>query len=71
MTVKMRYDQDDDVLMIWFAEGKRVDHAERMGQSILHLTEHDEPILLEILNARRFIVDLVSTAITPAEAATP
>lgn len=69
--MKMRYDQEDDVLMIWFADGKVVDHAERMGQSILHLTEQDEPILLEILNARRFIVDLVSTAITPTETATP
>jgi uncharacterized protein YuzE len=68
MATKMRYDQKDDVLMIWFAEGKTVDHAELMGQSILHLTEQGEPILLEVLNARRFILELVGTAITPVDA---
>jgi hypothetical protein len=35
------------------------------------MTETGEPVLLEILNAREFVVDLVRTAITipPAEAA--
>jgi uncharacterized protein YuzE len=65
----MRYDQQDDVLMIWFAEGKQVDHAERVGQSILHVTQQGEPILLEILNARQFILDMVGTAIVPTEKA--
>lgn len=69
MNPKMRYDQEDDVLMIWFAEGKHVDHAEQVGQSILHLTQNDEPILLEILNARNFILNMVSTAIAPVESA--
>jgi hypothetical protein len=54
--------------MIWFAEGKTVDHAEQTGQSILHVTEQGEPILLEILNAHDFILDLVGAAISPAEA---
>jgi uncharacterized protein YuzE len=61
----MRYDAEDDVLMIWLAEGKTVDHAEHVGQTILHLTETGEPILLEILNARDFVADLVRTAMTP------
>lgn len=71
MTPRIRYDHEDDVLMIWFAEGKTVDHAEQTGQSILHVTEQGEPILLEILNAHDFILDLVSAAISPAEAARP
>lgn len=66
MTTRIRYDQEDDVLMIWFAEGKQVDHAERPGQSILHLTEQDKPILLEVLDARRFILDLVESVLVPA-----
>jgi len=66
---KIRYDHEDDVLMIWFAEGKTVDHAEQTGQSILHVTEQGEPVLLEILNAHDFILDLVSAAISPAETA--
>jgi uncharacterized protein YuzE len=64
----MRYDHEDDVLMIWLAEGKQVDHADHVGQSILHLTESGEPVLLEILNAREFVVDLVRTALTPSAA---
>lgn len=70
MSLKMRYDQTDDVLMIWLAEGKQVDHADQVGQSILHLTENGEPVLLEILNAREFVVELVRTAVgaSPPEA---
>ncbi|MBN2303501.1 MAG: DUF2283 domain-containing protein [Anaerolineae bacterium] len=60
-TLKMRYDHEDDVLMIWFAQGKKVDHAEQTGQSILHMTENGEPVLLEILKAREFVPELVRT----------
>jgi len=67
----MTYNREDDVLMIWFAEGLKVDHAEHVGDSILHVSERDEPILLEVLNARNFIAELVLAAleVSPAEAA--
>lgn len=52
MSQRMRYDAEDDVLMIWFAEGETVDHAEQIGKAILHVTEEGEPILLEIMDAR-------------------
>lgn len=68
MSLKMRYDHEDDVLMIWFAQGKTVDHAEQTGQSILHLTESGEPVLLEILNARDFVPELVRTVMLAAPA---
>ena len=73
MSLKMRYDSEDDVLMIWFAEDKTVDHAEHTGSSILHLSARDEPILLEILNARDIVPELVRTVMTaqPASAARP
>ena len=61
--MKMRYDREDDVLMIWLAADKKVDHAEQTGNSILHLTEAGEPVLLEVLNARQFVLDIVQTAI--------
>ena len=67
--MKMRYDQDDDVLMIWFNTDKQVYTAEQTGSSILHLTENGEPVLLEILSAREFVVDLVRTALSPSETA--
>jgi len=65
--MKMRYDHEDDVLMIWLAEGKKVDHAEQVGQSILHVTENNEPVLLEILSAREFVLEVVRTAIVPSK----
>jgi hypothetical protein len=62
----MRYDHEDDVLMIWFAQDKQIDHAEQTGHSILHLTQKGEPVLLEILNARVFVPELVRTVmVTP------
>lgn len=64
MSRKIRYDQEDDVLMVWFADHKKVDHAEQAGNSILHLTQDDEPVLLEILNAQDFVVDLVKAVMT-------
>jgi len=67
--MKMRYDHEDDVLMIWFDTDKKVYSAEQVGSSILHTTQQGEPVLLEILNAREFVVDLVRTALSPTEAA--
>ena len=66
MNPKMRYDHKDDVLMIWLAEGKTVDHADQLGSSILHVTESGEPVLLEILNAHEFVLEVVRAAITAA-----
>jgi len=57
----MRYDREDDVLMIWFTRDRQVDHAERTGQGILHVSAQGEPILLEILRAREFVPELVRT----------
>lgn len=67
----MRYDREDDVLMIWFAQDRKVDHAEKTGQAILHLSEDGQPILLEILDARDFVAELVRTAMTPTPAEAP
>ncbi len=68
--MKMRYDRDDNVLMIWLAQGLQVDHAEQTGNTILHVNEEGTPVLLEILNAQDFVLELVRTAMatTPAAA---
>lgn len=69
MKHKMQYDRDDDVLMIWFAQGLQVDHAEQAGDTILHVSENGTPILLEILNAQDFVLELVRTAMATTPAA--
>ncbi len=70
MSLEMRYDREDDVLMIWFAPEKQSDHAEQSGQSILHLTANGEPVLLEILNAQKFVPELIRTIMATQPAAT-
>jgi len=72
MKYKMRYDREDDVLMIWFDQKGQVDHAEQVGQTILHMTEQGSPILLEILDAQDFVMEVVRAAIAvePAETLT-
>lgn len=69
MYPKMRYDRDDDILMIWFAVDKQIDHAEQVGQSILHLSADGEPILLEILKAKEFVPALIRTVMEVETAA--
>ena len=63
MAARMRYDREDDILMIWLTENAQVDHAEQVGQTIVHMNEDGKPILLEVLNAQEFVLELVKTAI--------
>lgn len=69
MKHKMRYDREDDVLMIWFAEGLTVDHAEQIGDGILHVSGNGTSILLEVLNAQDFVLDLIRTTMATTAAA--
>ncbi len=52
--MKLRYDHEDDVMMIWFSQAK-VDHAEQNGDLIVHFSTNRKPVLLEILNASHFL----------------
>jgi hypothetical protein len=64
MKPTMRYDSEDDILMIWLAHGKTIDHAEQFGTTILHVSAEDEPVLLEILEARAFMLEMLGTALS-------
>jgi len=52
--MKIKYDREDDILMIETAPGK-IDHAEEMGPFIVHFTKDGKPVVLEILEASDFI----------------
>lgn len=52
--MKMRYDKEDDVLMIWFSHQK-VDYAEQEKNIIIHFSKKNKPVLLEILDASLFL----------------
>ncbi len=52
--MKMRYEKDDDVLMIWFSN-QPVDYAEQTGNVIVHFTKENKPVLMEVLDASGFL----------------
>ena len=63
---KIRYSQDEDVLLIELSENP-VDHAEEAGQLIVHLSSAGEPVLLEILDAKEFLLGSLSTVMRGAD----
>ena len=72
--MKIKYDRDADVLTMELSD-KSIDHAEEAGPMIIHLTDDNKPVLIEILDASEFLANLTKIAIkspskTVAEAGT-
>lgn len=51
---KFIYEKEDDVLNIWLSQ-KMIDYGEQEGNIIVHFTENNEPVYIEILNASDFL----------------
>lgn len=51
--MKVHYNQTEDVFMIELTR-KKVDHAYETDSMIVHVSESNEPVLLEIFNASKF-----------------
>ncbi len=62
--IDARYDKKDDVLMIFLGKGK-IDDAQQTGNMIAHLSKKGELLLLEILNASKFLKE--TSAVFPPE----
>jgi uncharacterized protein YuzE len=61
--MKVRYDREADILAIeWLPEGV-IDHAEHTGSLIAHFTADGQLVLLEILDARRFLAQVLQAAL--------
>lgn len=58
--MKVHYDKSEDILTIQLAK-KKVDDAYETGNMIVHVTESREPVLLEIFDATKFIMDINKT----------
>lgn len=50
---KISYDADADVLSMESAGRTIIDHAEEMGNLVVHFTKQNKPVLVEILEASR------------------
>lgn len=54
---KITYEQEDDVLNIWFSK-KPIDYAEQFDTSIVHYTKGGEAVYIEILNASQLLKNI-------------
>ncbi|MDH7579062.1 MAG: DUF2283 domain-containing protein [Bacillota bacterium] len=62
---RIKYSRDVDVLLVELSD-KPIDHAEEAGQVIVHFAADGEPVLLEILEARDFLLRSLSTIVKEA-----
>lgn len=67
---RIRYSKDVDALLVELSS-EPVDHAEESGQFIVHFSKTGEPVLLEILEAREFVLGSLSSLLKEAEAILP
>jgi len=67
---KIKYSKDVDAFLIDLSD-KQIDYAEEEGQTIIHVSKDGEPVLLEILDAKDFILNLLSSVVNEKEVAIP
>jgi len=67
---KIKYSKDVDTLLIELSD-KQIDYAEKEGQMIIHLSKNGEPVLLEILDAKDFILSSLSSVVKEKEVTIP
>lgn len=60
--MRVRYDREMDIAMIELSF-KKIDHAQESSNIIIHFSKDDEPVLLEILDASKFITDVTRATI--------
>ena len=52
--IKIKYDPESDVLS-WEISKKPIDNAVEMGNMIVHFSPENTPVLVEILDAKKFL----------------
>lgn len=63
---KVKYSSDADALLIELSD-KKIEYAEDQGNIIIHYTSEDEPVLLEIFDAKEFIMKSLSSMLKEKE----
>lgn len=56
---KIKYSKDVDILLIEISD-KPIDYAQEEGPIIIHFSKQGEPVLIEILEAKEFILKTLS-----------
>lgn len=55
----MHYDPEANIISWEIAEQGKIDHALEFGSFVLHVTSSGKPVLIEILDASKFIGKMV------------
>jgi len=67
---RIKYSKDVDALLVELSD-KPIDYAEEEGQIIVHFTKDGEPVLLEILDAKEFMMCSLTSLLQEKEVAIP
>ena len=67
---KISYSEDVDVLLIELSP-EPIDHAEESGPVVVHFSSAGRPVLLEVFNAREFVLGSLSSVIRQTETTLP
>ncbi|MDI6759586.1 MAG: DUF2283 domain-containing protein [Candidatus Brocadiaceae bacterium] len=67
---KIRYSKDADAILVELSD-KPIDYAEESGQVIIHFSKKGEPVLLEILDAKEFLLNSLSSLVREKEVSLP
>jgi len=65
--MKIRYDREEDILLIEVMSQGMIDHAEQVDSLIAHFTANGRLVLLEILDASRFLASTLQVALRGSE----
>jgi hypothetical protein len=67
---KVRYSKDVDALLIELST-QPVEYAEESGQFIVHFNKEGQPVILEIMDAKNFLLGSLSSLMKDTEASIP
>jgi hypothetical protein len=67
---KVRYSKDVDTLLIEISN-QTVEYAEESGQFIVHFNKQGEPVILEIMDAKNFLLGSLASLLKDTEASIP
>ena len=64
--MKVKYSKDIDALLIELSD-KKIDYAEDKGQIIIHYSNDGDPVLLEIFDAKDFVLGTLTSVVNEKE----
>ena len=68
--MKVKYSRDVDILLVWLSDDP-FDYAEESNGVITHFSAAGQPVLLEIQDAREFLLSSLTSLLKDEEVSLP